>query len=209
MWRMPAFSLFVFALLLGSGASARLRDGAERWTPSPALQTAAYFVPLLAITTLIGFPLTLYRSYFRERAYGILTQGFADWLLDQAKVFALNAVFGALVLMALYAVLRRTPGTWWIWGTAVLVGFMAVFAALGPVFVMPLFNKYSPVRDERSEEHPPDGPREGHPRRRRLRDGHLPAERPRHRLRGGGPRDHAHRHGRHRPAPLHAATRSA
>ena len=126
-----AFSLLVFALLLGSGASARLRDRAERWTPSPSLRTAAYFVPFLAITTLVGFPLTLYRSYFREKAYGLLTQGFPDWLLDQAKVFALNAVFGALVLMALYAVLRRAPRTWWIWGSAVLVGFMAVFAALG------------------------------------------------------------------------------
>ena len=96
----------------------------------------------------MGFPLTLYRSFFREKAYGLLTQGFPDWLLDQAKALALGAVFGSLVLMALYGVLRRAPRTWWIWGALVMIAFIVVGVALGPVFISPLFNKFEPVRDE-------------------------------------------------------------
>jgi STE24 endopeptidase len=142
-----AFSLLVLAVLLGSGFSARLRNRVERLTPRWPLQTAGYFVPFLLITTLVGFPLTLYRSYFREKTYGLLTQGFPDWLLDRAKGFGLTAVFGSLVLMALYGVLRRAPKTWWIWGALVTVAFVTVFAALGPVFIAPLFNKFVPVRD--------------------------------------------------------------
>lgn len=143
-----AFSLLVLAALLGTGLSRRLRDRAERLTPRQPLQTAAYFVPYLFLTTVMGFPLTLYRSYFREKAYGLLTQGFPDWLLDQGKALALGAVLGSLVLMALYGVLRRAPRTWWIWGAALLVSFVVVLVALGPVFIAPLFNKFQPVHDE-------------------------------------------------------------
>ena len=95
----------------------------------------------------MGFPLTLYRTYFREKAYGLLTQGFPDWLLDQAKALSLGALLGSLLLMALYGVLRRAPRTWWIWGAAVMVAFIVVGVALGPVFIAPLFNKFEPVRD--------------------------------------------------------------
>ncbi len=142
-----AFSFLVLAALLASGFSARLRDRAELLTQLRPVQTVAYFVPFLLITTVVGFPLTLYRSYFREKAYGLLTQGFPDWLLDRAKALGLSAVFGSLVLMALYGVLRRAPKTWWIWGALVMVAFETVFAALGPVFIAPLFNKFVPVGD--------------------------------------------------------------
>ncbi|HEY6546601.1 MAG TPA: M48 family metallopeptidase, partial [Vicinamibacteria bacterium] len=143
-----AFSLLVLAALLGTGSSKRIRDRAERLTGRPPLQTAAYFVAFLLLTTVLGFPLTLYRSYFREKAYGLLTQGFPDWLLDQGKALALGAVLGSLVLMALYGVLRRAPRTWWVWGSALLVSVVIVLVALGPVFIAPLFNTFRPVHDE-------------------------------------------------------------
>jgi STE24 endopeptidase len=138
----------VYAALLAFGVSARLRARAERLTASPGLQVAAYYVPFLVLTTLAAFPLTLYRAYFREKAYGLLTQGFPDWLLDRVKALGLGAVIGSLVLMGLYAVLRRAPRTWWLWGASVLMAFVIVGVALGPVFIAPLFNKYTSVHDE-------------------------------------------------------------
>src|SRR2546422_3482470 len=70
------WTVAVMAALLGFGLSARMRDRAERLTRRKPLQTAAYWVQFLVLTTVIGFPLALYRSYFREKAYGLLTQGF-------------------------------------------------------------------------------------------------------------------------------------
>ncbi len=142
------WDLLVYAALLAFGFSARLRDRAVRLTRGGPLEVAAYFVPFLAITTLLRFPLVLYRSYYREKAYGLLTQGLPDWLIDRLKAFGLGALFGSLVLLALYAVLRRTPRTWWLWGSAVLVAFEIVGVAIGPVFIAPLFNTFRPVQDD-------------------------------------------------------------
>ncbi len=143
-----AADVVVYAALLGLGLSARLRDRAEGLTRRRPLQVTAYFVPFLAITTLVGFPLVLYRSYFREKAYGLLTQGLGDWLLDRAKALGLGALIGSLVFMGLYSVLRRAPRTWWLWGSALLIVFVIVGVALGPVFIAPVFNRFRPVHDE-------------------------------------------------------------
>jgi STE24 endopeptidase len=52
-----------------------------------------------------------------------------------------------LALGGLYAVFRRAPRTWWIWGTAVVLAFMVFAMLIGPVYIQPLFNTYKPLAD--------------------------------------------------------------
>jgi STE24 endopeptidase len=52
---------------------------------------------------------------------------------------------GTLLLIVLYAVFRRAPRTWWVWGTIVTVMFLFVGAFISPVYIEPLFNTYKPV----------------------------------------------------------------
>jgi STE24 endopeptidase len=57
----------------------------------------------------------------------------------------LGLVVGALVLAAIYAVIRRAPRSWWLWGTGVTALFIVFGALLSPLFVSPLFNTYQPM----------------------------------------------------------------
>jgi STE24 endopeptidase len=98
------------------------------------------------------FPLTVYQGFFRERAYGLATQTFGPWLSDQAKGLAIGAVLGAVGVMAVYAVFRRAPRTWWLWGAAVTMVFMIFTIAIAPVFIEPVFNTYKPLTDEKVKE---------------------------------------------------------
>jgi STE24 endopeptidase len=138
----------VLAAILAFGLSARMRERALRATRARPLQAAAYWVQLFLVTAVLTFPLAVYRSYFRETAYGLLNQSFGDWLLDRAKGLGFTAVFGALLVMLLYAVLRRAPRTWWLWGAGVVIAFVVFGVALVPVFVAPAFNTFTPVRNE-------------------------------------------------------------
>jgi STE24 endopeptidase len=47
----------------------------------------------------------------------------------------------------LYGVLRRTPRTWWLWGAAVSIAFLAFVALIAPVYINPIFNEYTPLAD--------------------------------------------------------------
>ena len=137
----------IFILLLATGLSARMRDWAERVTRFKPIHTFTYWVEFLIFTSVITFPLDVYEGFVREHKYGLATQTFGPWLGDQLKGLAVGVVFGGLLLMALYGIVRRLPRTWWIWGAATSLVFLTFFALIAPVYVAPLFNKYTRLED--------------------------------------------------------------
>jgi STE24 endopeptidase len=142
-------SAAVYFLLLSMGWSARMRALAERITRFKPLQTFLYWVQFLAITSVIVFPFTAYRDFVREHTYGLATQTFGPWLGDKLKMLALGIVFGGLFLIVFYGVLRRAPRSWWIWGSVVTIVFQMFTNAIAPVYIAPLFNKYTELDDPR------------------------------------------------------------
>jgi len=132
-------------LLLSSGISARLRDFSEGLARSKTLQVACYGVLYLLLVYVLSFPLNVYEHFFREHQYGLATQTFPAWFSEQLIGLALTIVGGTIFLVVLYAVFRRAPKTWWIWGTMVAVVFSFVLLFIAPVFIEPLFNTYKPL----------------------------------------------------------------
>ncbi|HSW28150.1 MAG TPA: M48 family metallopeptidase [Longimicrobiales bacterium] len=139
----------VYIALLATGMSAKMRDLAERVTRFRLVHVATYVVQFTLVTTVLSFPLTVYQFFFREHQYGLATQTFGAWMGDQLKNLALGLVFGVVFMVVLYAVLRRAPRTWWIWGSAVSVGAFVFVALISPVFIAPLFNTYTTLDDPR------------------------------------------------------------
>src|SRR5712691_5757008 len=117
-------SAAVYVLLLATGWSARMRNLAERITRFKPLQTFLYWIQFLAVTSIAVFPLSAYRGFVREHAYGLATQTFGPWLGDQLTSLTVQAVLGGLFLIAIYGVLRRAPRNWWIWGSVVTIVFL-------------------------------------------------------------------------------------
>jgi STE24 endopeptidase len=136
-----AISIF----LLASRISARLRDLSQRLTRFQNLQVACYAGPYLVIVYVLSFPLNLYENFFREHQYGFATQSLWAWFRDQVTGLCVGIVAGTILLVVLYAVFRRAPRTWSIWGTIVAVLFMFTVTFIAPVFIEPLFNTYKPL----------------------------------------------------------------
>jgi STE24 endopeptidase len=134
-------------LLLHSRISARIRDWAERTTRFKTLQVMLYAVPYFLITSLLAFPLNWYEGFHREHAYGMATQTFGAWFGEQFTGLVISLIFGSLALAGLYAVFRRAPRTWWLWGTGLLLLFMMFGMLIGPVYIQPLFNTYKPIEN--------------------------------------------------------------
>jgi STE24 endopeptidase len=132
-------------LLLRTRLSARLRDQADRITGNANLRVALYAAQYIVITAVLAFPLTLYADFFREHAYGLATQTMGAWLGDELKELVIGVIFGSLALMALYAVIRRFPRTWWLSGAIAGVAMLVLTIVVTPVFLAPLFNRYQPL----------------------------------------------------------------
>src|ERR1041385_3195527 len=141
------YGVVVARPLLNLRWSARMRDVAERMTSIGPLRTAIYWVQYLLLTTILGLPLAIYEGYFREHKYGLATQTFGPWLGDQLKGLALGLVFGAIMVATLFGIARKLPRTWWLWGAGVPSLFLMIGVLVGPVYILPLFNKVSRLQD--------------------------------------------------------------
>ena len=141
------YSIGVMLLLLYSGVSARLRDFAVKRTKLVWLQTAIYFVLFILLVTVMQAPLTWYEGFYREHLYQQSHQGLGGWLHDQGIQLAVGMVLGSLLVTGLYAIAKKLPRTWHLWGAAVVCGFSALIAMFAPVYLFPLLNTYSRIDD--------------------------------------------------------------
>jgi STE24 endopeptidase len=139
------YGIGVAWLLLATGLSARMRDVAERIAHIGWLGTAIYAVEYIVLTGVLTFPLTLYQGFFREHGYGLSNQSFPQWMRDELVGLAVGTILGAIALALIYAVIRRTPRNWWIWGAGGAIVLMMLGATIAPVYIAPLFNTYKPL----------------------------------------------------------------
>jgi STE24 endopeptidase len=133
--------------LLGWRLSARMRDFAARLTCLSWAQTVLYAIQYFILTTLLTLPWAAYEGYVRERQYGMSNQGLGGWLGDQAKGLVITLIFGTLAAIAIYAVIRKLPKTWWLSGSAVAILFLIFQIAIGPTYLEPAFNKFYPLAE--------------------------------------------------------------
>jgi STE24 endopeptidase len=148
LWDFLATVVVMWALLRFR-CSARMRNLAERVTRVSPLQTALYWIQFILVTSVLSFPLTVYEGYFREHQYGLLNQTFGPWMRDQLVQFAVSVLLGIILLVPLFWLVRRLGRNWWLWGAAVSILFLAFVSLIAPVYIFPLFNKYTKLQDAR------------------------------------------------------------
>ena len=137
--------LVIAALMLGGRRSARVRDWAQRVGRFAWLRDGLYGAVYGFSAALLALPLTFYRGYVREHAYGMSTQSLWDWGSEQLVSLGIEAVGAALAVAVLYAVIRRAGERWWLWGTAACSALLALMLLVSPVLIAPLFNTYKPL----------------------------------------------------------------
>ena len=134
-------------LLLNLRWSARMRDLAVRISRFRGLQVFLYWLQYMVVTTILGLPLAWYEGLFREQQYGLATQTLGPWMGDQLKALLLGIFLGGLVAMLLFAIVRRFPKSWWVWGSVAGVAVSILAVAISPVYIRPVFNKITRLND--------------------------------------------------------------
>src|SRR5206468_6470617 len=132
-------------LLLTTKLSARIRDLAAALTSFRPVQAGIYAIGFAIITWALNLPLNCYEGFMREHEYGMSNQTFGAWFGESLKALTLALIILPIAFAILYSIFRIAQRTWWIWGTIfgfILTTFLNIAA---PVFIVPLFNKYTPL----------------------------------------------------------------
>jgi STE24 endopeptidase len=134
-------ALELSVLLLGRRATAR---GAQAALERPVIGGAVVGASLSTAIALAPLPLAAI-SRRRAMAVGLVTQSWRGWALDIVKANAIGAGLAAAGGGLIVAVTRRYPRGWWLPASAGSVGVGALFAALAPVLIAPIFNDFTPL----------------------------------------------------------------
>ena len=139
------------ALLLILTLGGLLQWLSDQWALALALQSiwhgAALIITVFLIRAVLGLPLTLYRIFGIEERFGFNKMTLKLFVVDVLKGVALGVVFGVPLLVAVLWLMGAAGKYWWLYVWAVLVGFSIFMQLIIPTFIMPLFNKFSPLED--------------------------------------------------------------
>jgi STE24 endopeptidase len=130
-------------LIVRSGILDRL----EAKIPERRRNLRAFVISLVyfIVAALLTLPWTIYENWWREKGYGRTSQPFGDWIGQDLLATGITAVVAALFFIGVYWLIRRSGRSWWLWAGGLTAIVLAFVMLLEPVFVEPLFNKYTPV----------------------------------------------------------------
>jgi STE24 endopeptidase len=94
-----------------------------------------------------GLPFDWYAQFKIEERFGFNTTTTKTWIVDRLKGLLLAVVFGYPLLVLVLKLIEWTGANWWLWATAVVVAFQLLVLLIAPAIIMPLFNKFTPLRE--------------------------------------------------------------
>ena len=140
-------TLYGLAILLGLlylGVAARYRDWAERVSRFRLVQ-AFIFVPLVLITiSILQLPLDAYQQKISLQ-YGLSVQGWGSWLGDVAKGGLIGIVLFTFIAWIIATLIRKSPRRWWLYSWIIVYALVVFVAAIAPIVIEPMFNKFEPL----------------------------------------------------------------
>jgi STE24 endopeptidase len=142
--------LYVLAWLIFSWSDS-LKAFLLMHTSNDWLLVLAFAAVFGGIYYLINLPLTFYSSYILPHRFGLSQQTPGGWISDQLKGLIMGFVIGGGMLEIFYAVMRASPGTWWLWAGIIMMIFNVVLANLAPILIFPLFYKFIPLGEDNEE----------------------------------------------------------
>src|SRR5213594_4542114 len=133
------------ALLTGAGHA--VAYWAARATSARWGQFALVTLLLGAGHGALGLPVTLLRTYWLPRRFGLLHQALGGWLADHLKAVLIGGALGLAAVELVYALLELTP-LWWLVAAVVFFAAQVALTAVLPVWIVPLFYRLVPLADD-------------------------------------------------------------
>jgi STE24 endopeptidase len=136
----------LLALTLG-GVLQAIDAALRTWLGSGYAHDLALFAGVGLLGFAIGLPISLYRTFRLEAAFGFNKMTWRLWLADLLKAGVLTVLVGATLLLAVLWLMQAMGARWWLYVWLFWMGFNLLVLVLYPTVIAPLFNKFSPLAD--------------------------------------------------------------
>ncbi|MCL4499403.1 MAG: M48 family metallopeptidase [Chloroflexi bacterium] len=134
--------LLVFWLL---GGFNYLDQVIRAWGFVPVVNGLLYIGILLIGYGLLTLPLSAYATFVIEQRFGFNRTALRTFLLDRVKGLALALSMGGPLLAGILLLFEHAGPYAWLYSWAAIALFSLVIQFVAPTWIMPLFNKFTPM----------------------------------------------------------------
>ena len=107
-----------------------------------------FFGFYLLISIFLSLPESIYTTFFIEDRFGFNKTTPKIFITDQLKQVLLTVTLMTPILYTIFIFIEHFSQTWWLYSWISLVGFQFFLIWAYPKFISPLFNKFTPLKDE-------------------------------------------------------------
>ena len=140
--------LLLLLLTLGGGLQF-IDDIWRQALPAQDIMRGAFVIcSVLLLSSLIDLPYDYYKTFVVDAKFGFNKMTISMFYSDLIKHSLVGVVLGAPILFAALWLMQSAGEFWWLYLWFVWALFNLLMLAVYPTFIAPLFNKFSPLKDE-------------------------------------------------------------
>lgn len=140
-----AYDAIILLLVLFAGVLPWAYRLVQERAGNSAWAMAGFLFAVGAAISLPGLPVDWFEQFRLETRFGFNTTTQKTWWLDRFKGFLLTLALGYPLLVLVLKFVEWTGAWWWLWAWGALLAFQLVMLVLGPILILPLFNKFTPL----------------------------------------------------------------
>ncbi len=106
-------------------------------------------VAFAIVSGALDLPFSYYRQFVLEERFGFNKMTLGLWIADAIKGGLVGAVIGLPLVWVVLTLMDRTGALWWLYAWLVWSGFQLLMMVLYPTVIAPLFNKFTPLADDK------------------------------------------------------------
>jgi STE24 endopeptidase len=139
--------VLLLALTVGGLLQLLANQWARAWPMDSLAHGTALILSVFLLQGAVSMPLDLYRTFVLEQRFGFNKMTWNLYVLDLLKSTALATVLGVPLLLVVLWLMQAASTLWWLYVWVVIVGYSIFIQFIAPRFIMPIFNKFSPIED--------------------------------------------------------------
>jgi len=114
---------------------------------SPLWSGVVLIVVWMVLSSAVGIPIALYRTFGLEAHFGFNKTTPAMFVTDLLKSALLALLIGTPLVALVLWMMEALGSYWWVYGWGALSAFQLIAVWAYPTFIAPLFNKFTPLID--------------------------------------------------------------
>jgi STE24 endopeptidase len=134
-------------LVLGVRLSVRFESFLRSYVSEPSLVVALYALIGYFIFWLVSLPFDYFRGFSLEHRFELSNETSGSWFRDNVKMSTISLLIVLCFVEGIYNFMWLSPTYWWFFTWLVSVFFIAFFMYVAPIWMMPLFYKFSKLKD--------------------------------------------------------------